>query len=110
MSYQSGSQGSAPRVKWQDQLASVCRVNKWPAPTYNIVSDRRGGRTAWSSYVTLPGRQLQGRYWYDGAYIDNAKEDAAEVAMIFINRAQSQQSKSSPPFPGSIERTDSTRR
>ena len=40
-----------------------------------------GGRTAWSSSVTVQGAQFQARYFYDGQYINNAKEDAAEVAL-----------------------------
>ncbi|KAI9678853.1 MAG: hypothetical protein M1817_005913 [Caeruleum heppii] len=52
-----------------------------PPPIFNIVSDRRGGRTAWSSTVTIEGQSIQARYWYDGQYVHNAKEDAAEVAL-----------------------------
>ena len=49
---------------------------------FNILSDRRGGRTAWSATVTIPGQRLvQARFWYDGQYVSNAKEDAAEVAL-----------------------------
>ena len=40
-----------------------------------------GGRTAWSSTVTVQGQQISARFWYDGQYVDNAKEDAAEVAL-----------------------------
>lgn len=41
-----------------------------------------GGRTAWSSTVTVQGRNIAARYWYDGQFINNAKEDAAEVALM----------------------------
>ncbi|KAJ5935599.1 hypothetical protein N7466_005146 [Penicillium verhagenii] len=40
-----------------------------------------GGRTAWSSTVTVSGKNVAARYWYDGQYINNAKEDAAEYAL-----------------------------
>jgi hypothetical protein len=43
-----------------------------------------GGRTAWSASVTIQGHKFAARYWYDGDYIDNAKEDAAEVALIWL--------------------------
>jgi hypothetical protein len=43
-----------------------------------------GGRTAWSSTVTVQGRNFAARYWYDGQYINNAKEDAAEVALTTL--------------------------
>ncbi|RYP74331.1 hypothetical protein DL769_004034 [Monosporascus sp. CRB-8-3] len=52
-----------------------------------------GGRTAWSSIVTVNGRQIQARYWYDGKNLNNAREDAAEAALIWLannsNLAQS---------------------
>ena len=57
-------------------------------PIFNIVSDRRGGRTAWSSTVTISGQHIiQARYWYDGQYVNNAKEDAAEVALQQLTSA-----------------------
>jgi len=65
---------------WQEELQAECRRQRLPAPTFNIVSDRRGGRTAWSATVTIRGQNLPARYWYDGQYVNNAKEDAAEVA------------------------------
>ncbi|OAL27701.1 queuine tRNA-ribosyltransferase, variant 1 [Fonsecaea multimorphosa] len=65
---------------WQEELAAECRKLRLPAPQFNIVSDRRGGRTAWSATVTIQGQNLAARYWYDGQYLNNAKEDAAEVA------------------------------
>ncbi|KIX02864.1 uncharacterized protein Z518_08807 [Rhinocladiella mackenziei CBS 650.93] len=65
---------------WQEELAAECRKLRLPAPVFNIVSDRRGGRTAWSATVTIQGQNLAARYWYDGQYLNNAKEDAAEVA------------------------------
>ncbi|GAB7348258.1 hypothetical protein MBLNU459_g6248t1 [Dothideomycetes sp. NU459] len=40
-----------------------------------------GGRTAWSSTVEVNGTKHQARYWYDGSWINNAREDAAEVAL-----------------------------
>ena len=40
-----------------------------------------GGRTAWSSTVTVQGQNISARFWYDGEHINNAKEDAAEVAL-----------------------------
>lgn len=39
-----------------------------------------GGRTAWSATVTVGSQNIAARYWYDGQYLNNAKEDAAEVA------------------------------
>ncbi|CAF9913940.1 MAG: hypothetical protein HETSPECPRED_001701 [Heterodermia speciosa] len=67
---------------WQDKLQDHCRRTQQHPPVFNIVSDRRGGRTAWSSTVTIKGNQVvNARFWYDGQYVNNAKEDAAEVAL-----------------------------
>ncbi|KAJ5045615.1 hypothetical protein EN45_030330 [Penicillium chrysogenum] len=45
-----------------------------------------GGRTAWSSTVTVQGQNIAARYWYDGQFINNAREDAAEVALKTLNQ------------------------
>ena len=124
-----------------------CRDNRLPQPSYNILSDRRGKRTAWSCTVTLKngtsgflvskflldwqtrcpclswalhsteynsvraycahgvlsmyhlfpyslverltsdlltptmkGQTASALYWYDGQFVNGAKEDAAEQA------------------------------
>ncbi|OJJ46387.1 hypothetical protein ASPZODRAFT_16155 [Penicilliopsis zonata CBS 506.65] len=93
---QSNNGGSRP--SWQDRLNEHCRSNKLTAPVFNIVSDRRGGRTAWSSTVTISGQNIAARYWYDGQYINNAREDAAEVALQALIRGQC----SSPVFQGQL--------
>jgi len=46
---------------------------------------RIGGRTAWSSTVTVYGQSFAARYWYDGKNLNNAKEDAAEMALTWLN-------------------------
>jgi hypothetical protein len=30
----------------------------------------------------VQGRNIAARYWYDGQFLNNAKEDAAEVALM----------------------------
>ena len=40
-----------------------------------------GGRTAWSCVVNVQGQQFPARFWYDGAYMDQAREDASEMAL-----------------------------
>ena len=57
-----------------------------------------GGRTAWSSTVTVQGQNIAARYWYDGQYINNAKEDAAEVALTRLN----QQPRAPTTYPGQL--------
>ena len=91
-------------------ILEYCRKAQIPEPVFNIISDRRGklvarglnnadrlgGRTAWSSTVTVQGRNIAARYWYDGQFINNAKEDAAEMALMQF----AQPSISSPGSPG----------
>ncbi|POS86745.1 hypothetical protein EPUL_000793, partial [Erysiphe pulchra] len=38
-----------------------------------------GGRTAWTSTVTVQGQNIAARFWYDGQFLTNAFEDAAEL-------------------------------
>jgi hypothetical protein len=58
-------------------------MTKWLLLMFYI--HETGGRTAWSSTVTVQGRNIAARYWYDGQWINNAKEDAAEVALMQLN-------------------------
>ncbi|GLI73052.1 hypothetical protein PoHVEF18_001260 [Penicillium ochrochloron] len=82
MSMPNSPQGSstARRPSWQEQL--------------------QGGRTAWSSNVTIQGEMISARYWYDGQYINNAKEDAAEVAVKKLNVTE--QNRPSTVYPGQL--------
>ncbi|KAF2671543.1 hypothetical protein BT63DRAFT_453939 [Microthyrium microscopicum] len=66
---------------WQTWLEQFCGNNGLRPPVYSIASDRRGGRTAWSAAVEVNGAPYLARYWYDGNFITNAKEDAAQVAL-----------------------------
>lgn len=77
---------AAPRPSslWQDRLEGACRDYQIQPPDYQLVSDRRGGRTAWSSVVVVCGKRIEARYWYDGNNLNNAKEDAAEVALAWL--------------------------
>lgn len=43
-----------------------------------------GGRTAWSATVTVQQQTVAAKYWYDGQYVNNAKEDAAEMALLML--------------------------
>ncbi|KAJ6079966.1 hypothetical protein N7467_009719 [Penicillium canescens] len=87
MSY-SSAQGTSvsSRPSWQDQL--------------------NGGRTAWSSTVTVQGipNAIAARYWYDGQFVNNAKEDAAEVALKLL----SQQPRASTVYQGQLFPQQST--
>ena len=58
-----------------------CQSRRLALPAYNVLSDRRGKRTAWSCTVSVSGQNVPARYWYDGQYVNTAKEDAAEAAL-----------------------------
>lgn len=84
MSMSSYSSNGSSTSTWQDKLQERCRAAQMNPPVFSIVSDRRGGRTAWSSTVVVSGQSISARYWYDGQYVNNAKEDAAEVALRIL--------------------------
>ncbi|KAF2203818.1 hypothetical protein GQ43DRAFT_469616 [Delitschia confertaspora ATCC 74209] len=69
---------------WQNRLKDHCTTARLEQPTWQDVSDRRGGRTAWSSIAVVQGRAYSARFWYDGAYVEQAREDAAEIAYLAI--------------------------
>jgi len=74
---------------------SSSRPNPIPQPKPIASTDlpTPGGRTAWSSTVTIEGQHIAARYWYDGQYVNNAKEDAAEVALQQLTTPQSPQAQ-----------------
>ncbi|KAK3292530.1 uncharacterized protein B0H64DRAFT_230343 [Chaetomium fimeti] len=81
---------------WQDKLEGACREFNIAVPVFQIVSDRRGGRTAWSSTVTIYGTTHSARFWYDGKNLNNAREDAAEVALGWLSTTAGSSPASSP--------------
>ncbi|KAL2119802.1 hypothetical protein VTJ04DRAFT_6763 [Mycothermus thermophilus] len=82
-----------PFKSWQAQLDEACREWNLAAPVFQIYSDRRGGRTAWSSQVIIGTHKFPARFWYDHKNVNNAKEDAAELAVKWF---QSRSQTSSP--------------
>lgn len=77
---------------WMQKLENHCRLHGVANPIYQDVSDRRGGRTAWSSIVSVNGVPYSARFWYDGKYVEQARQDAAEVAFNTITAGQKAQS------------------
>ncbi|KAG0644421.1 hypothetical protein HOY80DRAFT_43640 [Tuber brumale] len=72
-------------VKWQECLATFCKQLGIGEPSYQEFSDPRGGRTAWTVVATLqPQFSERARFYYDVAFINNAREDAAEVSVKFL--------------------------
>ncbi|KAK4201581.1 hypothetical protein QBC40DRAFT_59935 [Triangularia verruculosa] len=91
---------SSSKSPWQDCLTQTCLDLGVQAPVFQVVSDRRGGRTAWSSRVTVHGSTISARFWYDGKNLNNAKEDAAEVALTWLNGGSSNPSSPSTTRSG----------
>ncbi|KAH6612033.1 hypothetical protein C7974DRAFT_406883 [Boeremia exigua] len=80
---------------WTYRLQEYCQAEKLGEIMYQDVSDRRGGRTAWSTIAVVNGIHYQARFWYDGARMQQAKEDAAEIALRQITGCTDP--KSQPP-------------
>ncbi|CEJ91090.1 Putative Pc13g06420 protein [[Torrubiella] hemipterigena] len=85
MSVSSSSVATSATKSWQERLEDLCRDAQISPPVFQLLSDRRGGRTAWSSQVTVQGKTHAARFWYDGNNLNNAKEDAAECAINWLN-------------------------
>ncbi|CCC09884.1 hypothetical protein SMACR_03440 [Sordaria macrospora] len=85
--------------QWQNKLENACKSMQIPPPKFHVVSDRRGGRTAWSARVEINGQFIDARFWFDGKNLENAKEDAAEVA---LNRMIATRLPSSASSRGSL--------
>ncbi|KAI1631456.1 hypothetical protein F4809DRAFT_166612 [Biscogniauxia mediterranea] len=83
-SRQGNQNNTVQSTPWQDRLIEACREYQIQEPDFQLVSDRRGGRTAWSCVVTVYGRRIEARFWYDGRNIVNAREDAAEAALNWL--------------------------
>ncbi|KAH6647564.1 hypothetical protein BKA67DRAFT_662344 [Truncatella angustata] len=81
------SQPPAAPSPWQDHLHEKCHEYGWAMPDFQIVSDRRGGRTAWSCIVKVAGAPVKAKFWYDGRNLNNAKEDAAEAAIAWLGNS-----------------------
>ncbi|KAF2656080.1 hypothetical protein K491DRAFT_692281 [Lophiostoma macrostomum CBS 122681] len=77
----SRAMSGARRETWSKRLRDHCAVRRLGEPTWQDVSDRRGGRTAWSSIVAINGTHYSARFFYDGSKQEAAREDAAEMAL-----------------------------
>jgi len=80
--------GNEPPGYWQVRLEAYCAANGFRPPVFHTASDRRGGRTAWSRSVEVNGQVYTARYWYDGNYVQNASEDASELALERLEAVQ----------------------
>lgn len=83
MSHRNLSNGEHP--SYTEYIHSIERILLMSAFFPPFLQNAIGGRTAWSSRVNIQGQDFSARYWYDGQYLNNAKEDAAEVALMKLN-------------------------
>ena len=67
-------------------FSDFCDSQHIAPPNYNFHSDRRGRRTAWSCSVSVGDQKFSARYWYDGQYFETAREDAADEALLRLQR------------------------
>ncbi|KAF2831641.1 hypothetical protein CC86DRAFT_283174, partial [Ophiobolus disseminans] len=58
-----------------------CTTHSLLPPVYQVHSDRRGGRTAWCSSVTIATREFMAEHWRDGSCIRASQEEVAEKAL-----------------------------
>ena len=72
----------------QRRLHELCQCRGLRPPIFTIQSECRSGQVAWSSTCTILSgwaptvrRTFHSRHCYSDRYADNAKEDAAEVAL-----------------------------
>jgi len=99
------------KLTWQKALQDVCN-QEGLTPTYELLSDRRGGRTAWSAKVIIGSREmgiaqaLSARFWYDGQYAQNAFEDVAEVALNLLKKSKAGQTMQNVQPVQSIQFSD----
>lgn len=62
---------------YQDQLDAFCVNNGLTLPSIQLLSNRRGGRTAWTAYLDFEGQRIEAGYWYDRGEVDKAREEVA---------------------------------
>ncbi|KAI4618427.1 hypothetical protein J4E80_005025 [Alternaria sp. BMP 0032] len=74
-------------VRAQLNFPDYCATNQIAQPQFQDYSDPRGIRTAWSSSVFVHGREYRAHLWRDYRYLEQSREEAAEVAWKALNSA-----------------------
>lgn len=62
-------------------LVSSLPTSLFPLSYPFSLTHPKGSRTAWSSIVLIQGAQFYAQFWYAGERLEQAREDAAEVAL-----------------------------
>ncbi|KAG9196481.1 hypothetical protein G6011_01602 [Alternaria panax] len=71
----------------QLNVPDYCATNQIAQPQFQDYSDPRGIRTAWSSSVFINGREYRAHLWRDYRYLEQSREEAAEVAWKALSSA-----------------------
>ncbi|KAF2730589.1 hypothetical protein EJ04DRAFT_515169 [Polyplosphaeria fusca] len=83
---------------YTQRLRNWCTQNSIEQPQWQDYSDPRGIRTAWSSSVIVSGREYRATLWRDYRYLDQSREEAAEVAYRAITGGSSSSQYSYPGY------------
>lgn len=70
----------AAAESYVQKLQHYCATQQIAQPQFQDYSDPRGIRTAWSSSVFVHGREYRAHLWRDYRYLEQSREEAAEVA------------------------------
>ncbi|KAF2993319.1 hypothetical protein E8E13_001222 [Curvularia kusanoi] len=71
------------------KLQHYCATHQIAQPQFQDYSDPRGVRTAWSSSVFVNGCEYRAHLWRDYRYLEQSREEAAEVAWKAMSGAVS---------------------
>ncbi|XP_014552277.1 hypothetical protein COCVIDRAFT_41525 [Bipolaris victoriae FI3] len=75
------------KLQPKKDVADYCATNQIAQPQFQDYSDPRGIRTAWSSSVFVHGREYRAALWRDYRYLEQSREEAAEVAWKALQSA-----------------------
>ncbi|KAF2831958.1 hypothetical protein CC86DRAFT_442376 [Ophiobolus disseminans] len=70
----------ATSESYVQKLQHYCATQQIAQPQFQDYSDPRGIRTAWSSSVFVHGREYRAHLWRDYRFLEQSREEAAEVA------------------------------
>lgn len=75
----------ASSESYVQKLQHYCATNQIAQPQFQDYSDPRGIRTAWLSSVFVHGHEYRAHLWRDYRYLEQSREEAAEVAWKALN-------------------------
>lgn len=88
----------AAQESYVQKLQHYCATNQIAQPQFQDYSDPRGIRTAWSSSVFVHGREYRAHLWRDYRYLEQSREEAAEVAWKALNATPTSNVTSQPGY------------